>query len=351
MKVLVSIPTFNNAKRGYTIRRTLESLVSQVFGDFRVLVVYKPSENDETLKILKEFEDKLDIDIKIQKQGYIEEAMNIIFEYSEDYDITLVTDDDAIPSKTWIQEHINIHKKHEKIGIATGDINTRFVMRRYKFLRRLLGFYAPNQLIKEKSKDNINSYRCYINDMGLLVPVKEAIGDTLVPSFCVTGVNLSFKSRLISGFRLPNASTRGLYYESLTALHYFMKGLKPVEFRGAHVLHLDYESLSRASNPLSRFTWGLESHISPYIYNLYGLRINIAKLKRYKYFLKTFYSLKKTLLSCAYLVGVTLAQKGLEEKWTPRKMREKILRLREIFKKEASLNKRCENVLNTINDI
>ena len=72
---------------------TLEALASQSFRDFRVLIVYKPSPGDKTLDVIDEFRDRLDIEVSIQSEGFFEEAMNIIFEVSRDYDITLTTDD------------------------------------------------------------------------------------------------------------------------------------------------------------------------------------------------------------------------------------------------------------------
>ena len=100
MRVLVGLPTFNNGAYGYTIRRTLEVLANQSYRDFRVLVVYKPGPGDGTFDVIDEFRDKLDIEVRIQGDGFIEEAMNEIFKAAADYDITLTTDDDAIPIKT-----------------------------------------------------------------------------------------------------------------------------------------------------------------------------------------------------------------------------------------------------------
>ena len=51
MRILVSIPTFNNSRFGYTIRRTLEALVGQSFRDFRVLIVYRPSPGDMLMSL------------------------------------------------------------------------------------------------------------------------------------------------------------------------------------------------------------------------------------------------------------------------------------------------------------
>jgi len=89
-------------------------LAGQSYRDFRVLVVYKPSPGDRTLDVVNEFSDKLDIKVRIQSDGFFEETMNEIFKAATGYDITLITDDDAISAKAWIQEHIQFHKNHEK---------------------------------------------------------------------------------------------------------------------------------------------------------------------------------------------------------------------------------------------
>jgi len=169
MRVLVGLPTFNNGASGYTIRGTLGALVDQSYRDFKVLVVYKPSPGDRTLDVVDEFRDRLDIEVRIQSDGFVENAMNEIFKAAVDYDITLTTDDDAIPTKTWIQDHLQFHRNHEKIGITQGIVSSQiqnnedhtfslFILRR--FLGYLIGFYKP--LIKE-----LYGYRTIINDMGL----------------------------------------------------------------------------------------------------------------------------------------------------------------------------------------
>ena len=342
MKVLVAIPTYNNVAYGYPIKQTLNSLVSQVFGDFRVLVVYKPSENDETLKILKEFEDKLDIDIKIQKQGYIEEAMNIIFEYSEDYDITLVTDDDAIPSKTWIQEHINIHKKHEKIGIATGELGIGITKLFFKPIRRLIGYYKPMKPYYSKS------YVHYLNDMGLLVPHEQGkeIDDGVRLSLRIGGVNMSYKSKLLNGFRLPGATTRGMHYEVVLAHHYRVMGLQPVEFKGAYVKHLERESLSRPKSPEALFISGIENHLLPYsLYYSHRAPINTRRLYIYWLVIDMYRRFRKTLLSCSYSIGLGLALRAIRNEVEPKRVQMKILKIRnEIKNKKENIKQICSDI-------
>ena len=128
MRVLVGVPTFGNFRFGYSIRWTLEALANQSFRDFRVLIVYRPSPGDRTLDVVDEFRDKLDIEVKIQSEGFFEEAMNIIFEMARDYDLLLITDD-AIPSKTWVEDHVNFHKQFNDVFIARGLISKNWLSR------------------------------------------------------------------------------------------------------------------------------------------------------------------------------------------------------------------------------
>ena len=248
MRVLVGLPSFSNGAFGYTIRGILEALVNQSFRDFRVLVVYKPSPGDGTLDVVDEFRDRLDIEVRIQGDGFIEEAMNEIFKAAVDYDITLTTDDDAIPTKTWIQEHIQFHKNHEKIGIITGlkirRITTGLVIpQQYtcyeylRFIRQLIGYHKP--LIKE-----LCNYKVIINDMGLIVCDPKFISMVKKYGYAYTvaigGVNMSFKSgQLIDGFALPGYTKRGIHYERFLALHYIRRGLYSATFNGGFVEHLE----------------------------------------------------------------------------------------------------------------
>jgi len=97
--------------------------------------------------------------------AFFEEAVNEIFKAATDYDITLTTDDDAIPTKTWIQEHIQFHKNHQKIGIVNGAVISQTLGGKcheyLKPVRQLLGYYKP--IMRE-----LRNYVEIINDVGLL---------------------------------------------------------------------------------------------------------------------------------------------------------------------------------------
>jgi len=326
MRVLVGLPTFNNGVSGYTIRRTLGALADQSYRDFRVLVVYKPSPGDGTLDVVDEFRDRLDIEVRIQGDGYFEEAMNEILKAAVDYDITLTTDDDAIPTKTWIQEHIQFHKNHEKIGITQGIVipqqNTCYEYLR--FIRQLIGYHKP--LIKE-----LCNYKVIINDMGLTACDPKFISMVKKYGYAYTvaiGVNMSFKSgQLIDGFALPGYTKRGLSNENFLALHYIRRGLYSATFNGGFVEHLERDSLSRPKSDVTRFMTAVENNLSPYGVHYYGFKINMNRLRLYKRLIGLYDTFRRSLLSRAYALGLGLALEAIENDYEPREVRRRLLEI------------------------
>jgi len=333
VRVLVGLPTFNNGASGYTIRRTLEALANQSYRDFRVLVVYKPSPGDRTLDVVDEFRDKLDIEVKIQSDGFVEEAMNEIFKAAVDYDITLTTDDDAIPAKTWIQEHIQFHKNHEKIGITQGIVssqirnNENHTFLLYIFMRLLgysIGFYKP--LIKD-----LYSYRTIVNDMGLFACANCELSiekHNYIYTIGIAGVNMSFKSgSLIDGFTLPGYTRRGLHYESLLALHFVRQGLHSAIFNGGFVEHLERESLSRPKSKVSGFMMAIEHTLFPYGVYYYGFKINMRRLKLYERLVKLYSKLSGATTWRVHAIGLNLAIEAIENDYEPREVRRRLLEI------------------------
>ena len=332
MRVLVGLPSFNNGASGYTIRRTLKALADQSYRDFRVLVVYKPSPGDRTLDVVDEFRDRLDIEVRIQGDGYFEEAMNEIFKAATDYDITLTTDDDAIPTKTWIQEHIQFHKNHEKIGITQGIVSSQiqnnesyfslYILRR--LLGHLIGFYKP--LIKE-----LHGYRTIVNDMGLFACANCELGiekHDYIHTISIAGVNMSFKSgSLIAGFTLPGYTRRGLHNESLLALHFIRQGLHSAIFNGGFVEHLERESLSRPKSKVSEFMMAIEHILFPYGVYYYGFKINMRRLKLYERLVKLYGKLSGATIWRAYAIGLNLAIEAIENGYEPREVRRRLLEI------------------------
>jgi len=228
MRVLVAIPTYNNVASGYTIRHVLNALAKQTHKNFRLLIVYKPHPNDKTLSIIDEYKDLLDIEVKTD-YGYIEEAMNVIFDIAKDYDLVLTLDDDSVPCSDWVRQHVSMHQALEKIGLLGGLTQPSSpVCSKYEFVKRpigkMLGYYKPLYDIYEY-------YISYVNDMGFTVCLNNKItkiyGKTsdnldellnkamfvLSSAAWIGGCNMSIKSKYVDGFKLPGITYRGIGYE------------------------------------------------------------------------------------------------------------------------------------------
>ncbi|ADI32606.1 glycosyltransferase family A protein [Staphylothermus hellenicus] len=330
MKVLVGIPTYGNVRFGYTIRETLEGLVNQTFKDFRVLIVYKPMKDDKTLDVVSEYSDKLDVEVLVQRNGYFVDAVNMILEVARDYDITLTTDDDAIPGPKWVAEHISMHRAHEKIGVLSGLVNNSFRVeigsgnKFLAFIKKISGFYTP--LFKDYIE---RGYIGYINDIGLSV---------INPSYDYEyvkhrdkiygppiGVNMSFKSRLLDNFGLPPYSIKGLHNENLLATYYLIKyKMYSSIFRGANVIHLERESLSRAKSKEELCKLLAEHCLLPYGLYSIGVKVNMRKLKLYSLIKPLYSRLKETYRYDGCLYGIRLAIEAIENNYTPLEVRNKL---------------------------
>lgn len=330
MKVLVGIPTYGNIRFGYTIKRTLEGLVNQTFKDFRVLIIYKPVEGDKTLDIISEYSDKLDIEVLIQRNGYFIDAVNMILEVASDYDITLTTDDDAIPRPKWIEDHINMHIQYERIGVLTGLVNGSFHVRidsenkLLYLIKKVIGFYKP--LLREYHR---LKYAIYINDIGLQVTNPTITYEDLRSSDKIyglpIGVNMSFKSKYLENFTIPQYSIRGLHNESILSIYYLVrKNMHSLIFRGGNVIHLERESLSRIKTGRELCKLLVEHCLLPYGLFAIGIKVNMKKLKLYSLIKSIFSRIKGMYHYGGCIYGIRLAIEAIENRYEPLLVRRKL---------------------------
>jgi len=324
--VTVAIPTYKNF--GLTIGYTLKALTMQTYKDFRVLIVYKPYPGDNTLNIIDEFKERLDIDILIQSNGYFEEALNIIYS-NADSNILILTDDDSIPSSTWLEEHIKLHLRYPKVGVIGGEVIEEPSNSYYKkrLVHRILRFHKP-------LLDVLKSYESFLNDMGLWVYRYRPLNQGEIrKTMYVTGVNMSVKRAIYRDFQLPCYTIRGLHNELLLGLYSILKGFHVMHYKGAYIEHLARESLSRTTNSSALKELLLENSLTPYGVSRYYKKINLQKLKFYKLYLQ---SLKKLLRMLKkkigpYMeitpIGLEITLKAIKENKDPKWVRDKLIRV------------------------
>jgi glycosyltransferase involved in cell wall biosynthesis len=314
MRVLVGLPTHNNVSSGYSIRNTLDGLASQTNRDFEVLLAYKPSPGDDTLGILDEYRSRMNIEVAVQRDGFIEEAWNTILGASGGHDLLLTVDDDAVPGPGWIQEYVNLFQDHANLGIASfhGTSHRNLLLDRAK---RLFGYQVPLLPV-------FKEYADYINDMGFMVLARR-LEPGLVLSIGLAGCTMGVRLSLVGPFELPCVTVRGIAWETALALHVIKQGGHSALTKSGRVSHLDRDSLARPKSLLGVYGVGIERPILLYSVNRQQ-PINIRRLRRYAPFASLYGQLDHTTLSVAFVEGLTIARDAVEEEWEPSRVRRAI---------------------------
>jgi glycosyltransferase involved in cell wall biosynthesis len=250
MFVSVVIPTYKGA---HFIHRVLESLGNQSFENFEVVTIIKPSA-DGTEEIVRETLSELDLkhQILFQKEGYFTHALNMGLKCAKG-DILLYTDDDAIPPKNWIEEHVYSHLKYRQSGAISGRVINyeveekkirqseveRPIVRIYRNLFRPI-LQRPHTLFRQyylgvyvTNKFTVAAGRC--------IPYKTCL------SLPCRGVNMSFKREAVNGVLFPehpdlrSAPNNEQYFGAQLVLQGWEAIFNPDSF----VFHATRESLSR----------------------------------------------------------------------------------------------------------
>lgn len=112
--ISVMIPTKN---RFHSLKRALDSLRTQTFRDFEVVIVDGGS-TDETKNLVRDYSDSLNIQWS-EKTGGLIAQMNVAFELARG-PYVVRTDDDVIFSSRWLQEIVDTFEAYPEIGGVTG---------------------------------------------------------------------------------------------------------------------------------------------------------------------------------------------------------------------------------------
>ncbi|EWG07961.1 MAG: hypothetical protein ASUL_02919 [Candidatus Aramenus sulfurataquae] len=286
MNVSIAIPTL--------CRPSLYSLLDRLkrYKDAEVILIYKGELRT------KDYNKAIE-----QKDGYYEEALNIALREASS-PLLLVTDDDAIPSEHWVEDHVRFHEEHQRIGVLTG----RVVGRKWKNYPNALFQRLSHTIYMEEYCAKFKEYTGFLTKTGLSVDRREHIGNE--KTLAIAGVNMSIKREVYQGLQLPEYSLRGSYNESVIALHAIRKGFDAFYFSGGEVFHGGEESLSRSTNPLAERYLSIEKHAFPYaVWRVWGL--NVALLEELYH-----------LARGEERVGIGIALKGIRNKLEPHKFRE-----------------------------
>lgn len=326
--VTVAIPTYRN--NGETIGKTLEALARQTYRDFSVLIVYKFYEGDKTLDVVEKYGKHLDVKIIEQKHGYFEEALNIIYSNAKS-DILILTHDDTVPSKTFVEEHVRLHLEYPDIGVIGGfvepihDLKHERVKSLSKIVYKIIRYSSP--LI-----ESMNMYSSYPNILGFLYYNEPPFRKGEVRyTFWIEGVNMSVKRKIYRDFALPCSTVYGTGNEILLSLYSLKKGYHVLRAYCCEVKHLGRESLSGSSDAVKMYKWHIDGAVLPYNVNYITGRVNRTWLKRYIVYTRYLWKIKCVLnkmpgpLIYSHTRVLPFIIEAIGKKVEPVKIREKII--------------------------
>ncbi len=325
MQVTVAIPTY---KTRNTIFKLLDSLKAQSFKNFSIMVVYRPWPGcKDMLDRIKEHKG-LEIELVKQDTGLFEEALNTIYRKA-DGDVVIHTDDDAHASRDWINDHVELHKKHKEVGMATGmvDESTLPDGTHVPFFTRFLNGQKwrmnKHTIIDRPIDEGFKDYGMYIGRSGMLVDTGRE--RNMIKTFKQHGVNMSWKYDALRGFKLPGYTKQGGRNEAAAALEAIKRGFSTVWFNKGKINHPLQKSDSRSSSirsiPIELI---IESVLFSYYVNRYtDYDIDLDVLKR-RTAVDGRLAAMITGRDTGYRLGCEITKKAIEGNWSPKKVRKEL---------------------------
>jgi glycosyltransferase involved in cell wall biosynthesis len=233
------------------LRYLLKGLRGQSYPSFEVILILKDCDLRAVECLCQDY--SLNCVILEQKEGNVTQALNMGKKEAEG-DITIFTDDDAIPLQGWVERYIKLHHKFKNVaGISTRDI--------YIDLSGLQTLPIPDD------KPEVRLYRLFIRSWleqphPLLKKYRLGVYLTkklnIVHGFCIPnricyslafrGVNMSFKTNYIYNMNFPEHKLlkRAIGFEQYFSLQLVLKEFDLVYVPNNPVLHIARsESLSR----------------------------------------------------------------------------------------------------------
>jgi glycosyltransferase involved in cell wall biosynthesis len=247
MKVSIIVPSKGCAYLSFLMR----ALRDQTIRPSEVILVVKSCD----LRSVESLCDKFSLSCVIieQRKGYVTHALNI-GKSEAGGDLILITDEDAIPLKGWVERYIELHTAYPYIaGISSRDIyldlhelriiqtpDDMALTRLYRWAVRPW-LEPPHPLLK---KYRLGVYLTKNLDVkhGPYIPSRTCY------SLPFRGVNMSFKANFTHDVWFPEHRLlkRAIGFEQYFGLQLVLKGLETIYIPNNPVLHIARnESLSR----------------------------------------------------------------------------------------------------------
>jgi glycosyltransferase involved in cell wall biosynthesis len=275
----IILPTY---KRHKLLRLVLEGLSRQSYSKFNVIIVVKPSDH-ETVNLVREYRNRLEITMVFQRMGYITEALNLGLKNAIG-DIIGFIDDDAIPAVDWLQKHVETYRRFDVKGVA-GDVIPIVINKgKVKVLceKEETPFMYPlskvGYMLWNKPLPKADGYFIYITKSGDIA----SIGNMAywrktgpVRSFLGMGANMTVLREAISGFAFDSSWILGAGWEQILAWWVWKNGGHLVYNSEAKVFHVVHgQTLSRHLSYKKATLFQTEKELL--FYRLYGKEQNLS---------------------------------------------------------------------------
>jgi len=272
------------------LRQTLEALTDQTEANFEVVIVLKPS-SDGSEQVIHEFNSRLDIQVIIQKEGFIVDSINLGLKYTKG-DVVIFLDDDAIPDEYFVEEHLKCYNSKLKIGGVAGNVIPTILGKGGELnfksgVSQIISDRVPflNSVSRKLWRcplPGMENYYVYISEAGNVeynAKVAKNLGDGLCMSLLGMGANMSVLREAIEGLTLPRSWILGLSYEQYIGWFIWHLGYITLFDPKAIVHHLIHgESLSQNVSGKRLILRSVESQLL--FSRLYGLEPRLSMKKR-----------------------------------------------------------------------
>jgi glycosyltransferase involved in cell wall biosynthesis len=286
-RVSVLIPTY---RRALLLSYVLSGLKNQIYKDFEVLIILKPS-GDNTEQIVKNYKRWLNIKLIIQKKGYFTDALNLGLENAEG-DLIAFLDDDAIPDISWLQNHVKTYTKFSVGGVA-GNVIPAILKRNESIpLKDKASEIVPDyknfletigRKIWNKPLEGLEDYLVYLSKAGTVAynsSISQVAWHQTVKSLLGMGANMSVLSKAVEDFRFPNSWILGLTNEQFLGWHIWKKGYNIIFNPNAKVYHIIHgQTLTRNVKESKKDSLRIIEH-NLLFYRLYGLEQGLSWMHR-----------------------------------------------------------------------
>ena len=286
-EVSVLVPTF---KRAHLISYVFEGLRKQTYKDFEVVVILKPS-GDGTEDIVKKYKKWLNINLILQNEGFVVDALNLGFKYAQG-NIIAFLDDDAIPFPDWTQKHLETYVESSVGGVAGNVIPATLKGENSIPIRDKASEIIPNykpsldsigRKVWNRPLEGLEDYLVYVSKAGVVEynsRISQLAWYQTTKSLLGMGANMSVLSRAVEDFRFPSSWVLGLGWEQFLGWYVWKRGYHLVFNPNAKVHHLIHnQTLSRNIKETKKETlrW-IEYNLM--FYRLYGIEPNLSKMHR-----------------------------------------------------------------------